>query len=183
MNSDFDIQRFSIPAFTRNGLSITFNKELHFFTRLIEGAAGSIDQSFVNMEVTGLERTSLEGAPQAWLHILAVCRVPLVCQRCLQPVEQVLSFDREFRFVDTEALAEKEDEFSEEDVLVTSPQFDLLSLIEDELLMAMPLASMHVKCPVHVKSVAMDANFADEGIPKLNPFAVLANFKTEKNNK
>jgi uncharacterized protein len=82
-----------------------------------------------------------------WLHLVAQTQVPLVCQRCLSLYLEPLEVDRWFRFVNDEATADAEDDSAEEDLLVLDPRFDLGSLVEDELLLAMPLIPMHAQCP------------------------------------
>jgi uncharacterized protein len=109
--------------------------------------------------------------------LAARATLSLVCQRCLGPVEEIVDFERAFRFVASEALAEVEDEESEEDVLVISKSFDLLELMEDELLMASPLVSKHEVCPKAVKLQAADPDFEDPAHEKPNPFAVLQQLK------
>jgi uncharacterized protein len=84
--------------------------------------------------------------------------------------------ERAFRFVETEAQAELEDDASPEDVLVLSRDFDLATLIEDEVLMDLPVVPRHDTCPVPVKLTAADADF-EEVSPKPSPFAVLAGLK------
>jgi uncharacterized protein len=101
----------------------------------------------------------------------------MTCQRCLGPVDVDISAQRSFRFVASEAVAEVEDEESEEDVLVLSRDFDLLGLMEDELLMALPPVPKHDVCPVHVVLEAKDADFVEESEAKPNPFAVLGQLK------
>ncbi len=86
-------------------------------------------------------------AAEIWLHLRADAVLPLTCQRCLGPVEVALAVDRSFRFVADEELAAAEDELAEEDVLALSRSFDLVELVEDELLMEMPLAPRHEVCP------------------------------------
>ena len=88
-----------------------------------------------------------------------------------------LAFERDFRFVANEALAAAEDEESEEDVLVFARQFDLLDLVEDELLMAMPLVPMHETCPVTPRFSVADADFDAAASQSAKPFAVLADWK------
>ena len=51
------------------------------------------------------------------------------------------------RFVHGEAQAEALDEDSDEDVLALTPSLDLLPLIEDELILALPLVPRHEVCP------------------------------------
>ena len=101
----------------------------------------------------------------------------LVCQRCLGPVDIDVEFERSFRFVATEELAEIEDEESEEDVLVLSRDFNLLELLEDELLMAMPPAPMHEQCPTAIKMQVADTGFDAAEQNQVHPFSVLSALK------
>jgi uncharacterized protein len=89
-----------------------------------------------------------EAAPQVWLHLCADAQVARECQRCLQPVLLPLAVDRAFRFVPTEDEAAALDADSDDDVLVVSTRFDLRALVEDELLLALPLVPKHDQCPV-----------------------------------
>lgn len=82
-----------------------------------------------------------------WLHLCAQTQVLLVCQRCLSPYPQPLEVDRWFRFVKDEATADAEDDAAEEDLLVLDPRFDVTALVEDELLLALPLIPAHTECP------------------------------------
>ena len=66
---------------------------------------------------------------------------------------------------------------SEEDVLVLSREFNLLELVEDELLMSVPPVPKHEECPAPVKLQAADADFVDAPVEKPNPFAVLQQLK------
>jgi uncharacterized protein len=75
-------------------------------------------------------------------------------------------------------LAAQEDEDAEEDVLVWSASFDALSLIEDELIMALPMIPMHQACEGEHVPTSLDAPAAEESRP--NPFAVLAKLRADK---
>lgn len=118
-------------------------------------------------------RSDAAGQVQPWLNIQARTIIPMVCQRCLTPVYTLLEVDHWFRFVADEETAEAEDDVSEEDVLALESHIDVWGLIEDELLMALPLVPMHPECPVHVPTVAMDPDFSASEEVKPNPFAVL----------
>jgi uncharacterized protein len=118
--------------------------------------------------------------PQLWVHLQADATLPLVCQRCLLPVEIPLVVDRSFRFVSDEATAAAEDDQSEEDLLALSRSFDLLELVEDELLMELPVAPRHDVCPEPVKMSAEDPDFEAAGAERENPFAVLGRLKSGK---
>jgi uncharacterized protein len=112
------------------------------------------------------------GEPEFWLHLRASASVPLQCQRCLQPVQQDLAVDRRFRFVRTEEEAERLDEVSEDDVLVLGPRLDLQELLEDELILALPIVPRHEgRCPV---PLPLPVDDLEEEAPAPNPFAALA---------
>lgn len=113
-------------------------------------------------------------AGQPALHLQLDAQLPLQCQRCLLPYAQAVQVDREFAFVKDEATAEALDDESDIDLLVASRQFDLAALIEDELLMAMPIVPKHEQCPA---PVAMQAGEVEEAPARPNPFAALAALK------
>ena len=62
-------------------------------------------------------------------------------------------------------------------MLVLCKDFNLLELLEDELLMAMPAAPAHDVCPVAVQFKVADPDFEEETTKKPNPFALLAALK------
>ena len=93
------------------------------------------------------------------------------------PVETPIDVDQWYRFVDSEEVAMAEDDQSEEDLLVLEPQFDLLAVLEDELLMALPLVPMHAQCPVAPALGTGEIQGEPEPAQKPNPFAVLAQLK------
>jgi uncharacterized protein len=117
--------------------------------------------------------------PAVWLHLQAQTAVALTCQRCLGPVETPLVVDRWYRFVATEAQAEAEDDAADEDLLALEPRPDLLGVLEDELLMALPLVPMHEVCPQPLPSSAGALPADTEGAEALreNPFQALAKLK------
>ena len=118
-------------------------------------------------------RTGAAGAAEAWLKLTLSTRFPLVCQRCLEPLDLPVELAREFRFVASEAIAQEQDDDCEEDLLVQARDFDLAGLIEDELVMALPLIPRHEACPTAVPMSAADADF-EAASEKPNPFAGLS---------
>jgi uncharacterized protein len=102
-----------------------------------------------------LQDDGTEG-PQPYLRLAVHGSAWLECQRCLSPYQQAFDVDAVYRIVNTEAEAEEfpldEDEV---DVIVGSRQFDLIDLIEEELLLALPLVPKHDVCPaVHESLVS-----------------------------
>lgn len=177
MKNDHDMQHFNVLAFAKASGLWTGEARLAQFERLMAETQGLGGDAHVQFEVQGTLRLDASGAESVWLHVGAQVAVPLTCQRCLGAVDVPLAFARDYRFVDTEAQAEEQDEESEEDVLVISKDFNLLELVEDELLMELPPVPKHDECPVPLQFQAADADFGDEPTEKPNPFAVLGQLK------
>jgi len=118
---------------------------------------------------------------ELWLQLAARTRVWLTCQRCLQPFEQAVNVDTSVRFVRDEAQAETLDAELEEDVLALPRWLDARTLVEDELLLALPLVPRHDRCPSPLP--LHDADQPAEPAPssgRPNPFAVLQALKNGK---
>ena len=130
--------------------------------------------------VTGEQREAPGAAPQTWLHLQAAARVTLTCQRCLQPVTLPLAAERWIRFVRDEALAEKLDEECEDDVLALPSRglVDVLALVEDELILALPIVPRHEVCPQPLwVPAAAPEEAVEPAEERANPFASLASLK------
>ena len=177
MNPEFSAHSLSISAFAKAAAALRGVEKLSHFSRLMEESDAAALHTEVHFQAQGEMRPDSAGVLACWVRLQAQTRLPMVCQRCLGPVEMEVQCDRTFRFVATEALAEVEDENSEEDVLVISKHFDLLSLVEDELLMALPVAPKHSICPQAVTLSVADADFIAVDAEKPNPFAVLGQLK------
>ena len=178
MSTEFQPRHLDVPAFAQAGVTLRRSDSLSNYERLLEESGGQGADRQVQWEARGAQQSDASGHVRVWLHLSARLSLPLTCQRCLGPADVALEVARDFRFVATEAQAEAEDEEAEEDVLVLSRDFDLQALVEDELLMALPLVPRHEACPTEVKLAAQDADFeaAQEAKPK--PFAALAGLKT-----
>ncbi len=177
MTSTYDPRMLPLAAFARSGEQLSGSAPLADLPRLYAQSVDAVREAVAHFSVTGSERFDATGHPQVWLHVSGHCQLTLECQRCLRPAAVGLAFERDFRFVANEALAAVEDEESEEDVLVFARQFDLLDLVEDELLMAMPLVPMHETCPVTPRFSVADADFDAAASQSAKPFAVLADWK------
>ena len=135
------------------------------------------DKAQVTWAAQGVLRPTSGSEPDIWLQVQAGVLVTLQCQRCLQAMAHTLLVDRPFRFVRTEAQAEALDEAAEEDVLVLVPRLDLHALIEDELILALPLVPRHAgACP---SPLPMPADDLPDDDPAPNPFAKLAALRSK----
>jgi uncharacterized protein len=171
--------RLDVRAFAKAEQEIRGPSPLSTFARLqAEAMVGEPLVNEVEWCVTGECRQDAQGRQVPWLHLTAETVLPVACQRCLGSVATHLEVDRWFRFVEDEATAELEDEDSEEDVLALEPRPNVIELLEDELLMALPLVPMHEVCP---EAVPMQAGeLAGDGGQEQaheNPFAQLARLK------
>lgn len=181
MKPDHDPKHLNLPAFAKAAGRLSGSERLAHFERLLEDARDPDPATRVQFAAQAEIRQDSAGHDQVWLHLEGQVELSLTCQRCLEHMVEPVSFVRDFRFVATEAQAALEDEISEEDVLVLSRSFDLLELVEDELLMAMPIAPMHVTCPQPVRLHTQDADFEEPPEDKKpNPFAVLEQLRARR---
>ena len=118
--------------------------------------------------------TQSEVMGQPWLHLEIHTEVARHCQRCLQPMVLPVAVDRDYRFVADEATASAQDEDSLEDVLVWDKHFDLHALLEDEILLDLPLIPMHEVCPHLAAPVLATPRAKEAEEKKQQPFAGLA---------
>ena len=129
----------------------------------------------------------LGGSPKHYLHLRLALEIPLTCQACLKPYAQVIESDRDYLFFQTEEEAEAWDfeaDHESEDALVASDSFNLLELIEDEVLLALPLAPRHPpqEClpeDLRAANARLKGAVEDIVIDKPNPFAILKNLKKQ----
>jgi uncharacterized protein len=179
----WNAERLDMRAFAQAAGSLQAVEPLGRFDRLAEEAAahdGLSPDAQVHWQAHGdMRPAATGGAPAPWLHLEAQATIPLTCQRCLGPVATPLVVDRWFRFVADEATAAALDDECEEDLLALEPRPSLRDLLEDELLMAMPLVPMHEHCPAPVQMQA--GELAEDGAPapdeRPHPFADLARLK------
>lgn len=180
MNQESIVPRLDVKAFAQSASAITGHDLLSKYERLMQETKGLGAESVLNWSAHGELRVDQAGAEQVWLHLTVDASLPLTCQRCLGPVEIAVAVRRSFRFVDSEEAAEAQDEEAEEDVLALSQDFSLSDLVEDEVLMALPVVPRHEECPIEVKLAAVDPGFDTALIEKRNPFAVLAKLQGRK---
>ena len=174
----FDPTRLDVEAFAAESGELEGRWPLAGFDRICESAAPEslpTEADAVAWRARG-ERVALRsGMHETWLHLAADTKVSLQCQRCLAPVEVALAMERKFLFVHGEDAAAQIDAGREDDVIAMTRALDLRELIEDELLLAMPLVPLHAVCPAPLP-VAVNEGSLEE---RPNPFAALAAWKRD----
>ncbi|MCA0242429.1 MAG: DUF177 domain-containing protein [Proteobacteria bacterium] len=179
---DFDVRRLDVPAFAKAAAQREGAWPLQGFRRLRDllaptptptptpTAAEGEPPPEVHWSLRGEERPARAGQPpQVWLYLAADAVLPLICQRCLQPLQQPLALQRQFQFVPGEDAAAKLDGEVEHEVLPLTHDLDVHALLEDELLLDLPLVPRHEVCPQPLP-VAADAAEPQDA----HPFAALA---------
>ena len=154
----------------------------HEFCRLAERATGTTPvAAFERLcadlhEHQGELSWTLQGGhhPQGMdqLSISVSGEVSLVCQRCLTPFTQIIDAHSRLVLVTDEAQAEETEERLDDesiDVIVGSSTMDLMALVEDEALLALPLSPRHEVCPEGTSSLGDNKS--------ASPFAVLKKLK------
>lgn len=121
-------------------------------------------QEFVNPQAP--LRFRIRGGQDArgrpWLRCEVAATVEVECQRCLQPVAVTVDSDRLLYLAAGEADAERiEAVLADEhiEVIVAGQSLDLASVIEDEVLLSLPVVPMHADC-----SMDSAANLKRQGV-------------------
>lgn len=106
-------------------------------------------------------------------HIQAI--LPMICQRCLKPMEYAVQAETALAVL---RVGESEDLIPEgfEPLILEQMPVSLLSLVEDELILALPIIAKHEHCPANEYVLADEDTLAPEE-KRPNPFAVLAALK------
>lgn len=165
-----------LVEFARTGGELSGSAPPDGFPRLHELLAG--DAGTIDWRVTGERRPRPEGGSDAYLALALRGSVMVECIRCLQGVEVPLEEDRLFRVTATESQAERLDAETDEcDALVADPRFDVLGLVEDEAILALPIAPRHAQCGLPAGAAQVVADDAGAAAERPNPFAVLASLK------
>ena len=178
----FDPSQLSVEAFARQGQVLDGLWPLASLTRLQDSThsqGGAASTAVVAWQLSGESRASRVGTPEIWLHLRSSADVALVCQRCLQSVTQRISVQRSFRFVHGESTAAELDAQSDDDVLALGRFLDARELIEDELLLSLPLVPRHEVCP---QPLVATQSVPNDDAEREHPFAALAQFKRGKPN-
>jgi uncharacterized protein len=101
----------------------------------------------------------------------------LECQRCLKPIRTPMELD--FRLM-IDASDEIVRQSSLDSLYSEDGYIDITEVVEDELILAVPLVAMHedTACNEHWPHAGPLADSQSEGSVKENPFAVLQQLKT-----
>lgn len=149
--------------FAREGQSLHGKIRLFDLPRLRESLSNAELEAHYRLE----GGTDEHGRSVLSLSVTAV--LPLVCQRCLHSVAVTVSPSTRFVLVATESeLPPVEEEPPEWTAVVASPAMDVEALVEDELILALPIA------PAHPDGECRPAQRADGAGGIESPFSALS---------
>lgn len=169
----FDPRRFDVAAFAAGGASLAGEWPLTALPRLASaGAERPGDGEPIRWRASGARATLVGAGVQPALQLVADASVNMECQRCLQTMTVPLHIERRLFFVEGEDASAALDSDSEDDVLTLEPAIDLRALVEDELLLALPLVPRHEACPE-----PLPLRDEDDMPAAAHPFAALAALK------
>ena len=173
-----------IFEFVRRQQFIRGRFSVHHLTRLLDGLPeqpvasqpdAEHEAGIVSFEAQGLGE--VEG--KAMLELSVHATLMLECQRCLGPMRYLVDGKTLFEIVRSESELGSDDEMDEDDEperVVGSRRFDLVALIEDELILGVPYIPRHEVCPGQSeKPAAADP----EAVERPSPFAVLGKLKDQ----
>ncbi|MSQ50499.1 MAG: hypothetical protein EXR28_01290 [Betaproteobacteria bacterium] len=111
-------------------------------------------------------RGGLNPAGKASIQVRVTGRLELICQRCLEPLEFDVDVNVNLELCgDLDVIARAEDEI---DRVLAEPEMCVARLVEDELILVLPLVPRHESCGVE-QLLAQPR--------KVSPFSVLKSLK------
>ncbi len=104
-------------------------------------------------------------------------KIHLICQRCLDKLTHTVDVRTFLLLVKTEVELNQIDEDDTLEAILATHDMDVLNLIEDEIILGLPISSRHPdgKCKLH-KPDSIDNDLTDK-TPSANPFSALAALK------
>ncbi len=156
----------------QRGLQVTGQIPIAKLERLSASLVDS--QGFVEVElVFGVDEEKIRT-----LQGVATAKVRLACQRCLEPVAIELQATLNLGMVTSEEAA-KNLPGRYDPLVVAEPVLELHSVVEDELILCLPLIPQHDDCEIQTSFGEAEAPAVEE-VKKPNPFSVLAQLKAKK---
>ena len=141
-------------------------------TRLHDALASR--EGWLDCELEGFRESDASGT-KLGLHLRVNGRLMQHCQRCLGEVEFDCAIDNRLVLMPPDAVwPEEELETEDYDAIPASRELSVLSLVEDEVLLALPIVPRHAECAPPEKLAVAEENVASG---KPSPFAVLASLK------
>ncbi len=174
MGVHVEIQYVDTYDLTRLGQEVRGQASINQFERLIYDLPEQADT-----EVSWTVKGELDAFGQRYLSVRIKATPTLECQRCMQPFLLPIDAESRLQVVKSEADLDAEDATADEadeptERILGSQRFDVMALIEDELILSLPYVPKHEVCP------SLPASLEEEpeaGEARPSPFAVLDQLK------
>lgn len=144
------------------------------FERLCDPLADNAGQVHAKLVFERDERRNVS------IHSELEVEVKMVCQRCLELVALPIRSECHYAVVkegaDTQSLPKGYDVLE-----VGEDPLDLLTLVEDELLLALPIVPTHAPEDCQQPAGAQAPEPSEDEVSRSNPFSVLAQLKRDPN--
>ena len=172
-----------IQCLSRNSTRLKRISDAFAFTRdgrVLEGTFAICDLDRLHDLLTELDGEvvyRLQGYKgergESMLHLKVSGILPLACKRCLESVPFELDVDNQLELVPEGAdMSQDELEDDTRDFLPVVRELDVAELVEDEILLALPVAPRHENCGLPGSAEAGE---------RINPFAALSELKGKPN--
>lgn len=178
MNFRTPSNHVDVVAWAESGQVRSGENSVRDYSRLARSLRAVADEPIVAWRVAGEWRATPDGVKRPALALQADAVLRLTCQRCLDEVQVAVHVDRHLVFAPDEAQAAALDANADDDVLALTQPADLNNLIEDELILALPMIPRHAACPEAPVSRVQSDGFAATMGGRQRPFDALANLKT-----
>lgn len=180
-----------VAEMIRSGVSVNGAAALSSLQRLTRDLPEQVvvrDSEALDPEQAGVVWYEISGAGLAgrrdrvWLKIQAV--ITLTCQRCMGPMHWTVDETAAFVCYEDEAQAlasvqDEEDPLAPEPLVVDGP-LDVLDLVQDQLILAVPYVPKHETCQPAVKLAEPPDDQALQDGPRQSPFKVLEGLKSKE---
>jgi len=150
------------PEFARAGATLEGALEIPDLPRLAE-----LGCSVASIRYVIRGGATPQGRPA--LYVDAMGTVALVCQRCLESVTVPVAVHSELELASSQEAVDLADD--DIDRVVASRSMPVAALVEDEVILALPMVPKHEQCPAGAEDVK-------SGGERTSPFAALEVLRT-----
>ncbi|WP_256207787.1 DUF177 domain-containing protein [Nitrosomonas sp. Nm166] len=113
------------------------------------------------------------------LHLEIKGKIHLCCQRCLDKLPHIVDLQTILLLVESEAELDQVDEEDTIDAILATPDLDVWSLIEEEIILSLSISSRHPDGACEMYQPESNEDILFDKTQLTNPFAALAAFKNK----
>jgi len=159
--------------FAQNGIQLEGQIQLNKMPRLTQSLLSS--EGLVNVKMA----FDVDEIGTPFMHGMFTCSVSMICERCMSPMDVTLSTNSLLAMVISErkivGLAEQYEPW----LLESNDPVVLSTIVEDELILSLPLVPRHEEMCLPSEAWTVGDNDEMESEKRESPFAMLAELKTK----